>query len=271
MTQEVRLKGIEILPEISERIKENVCMIIARLDHRFNNVDIQKLITDASSLHAMNIICKGTGFLISTGYVVTAYHVIENAYKIECLTPQGWIDLKLAKYSKQHDIALLKPEIKWSKGIDIKLEVIPHLRKGEIVFTLGYPLTYYDLEPILSVGFLSSIQERNGVKRLIVNAAFNVGNSGGPLLNLQGDLLGIVVAKSVFIEPLMNDILQVLRKPGVDLVYNTVRLPGGISEVITLSKVIQTIVKWVRNNIQTNIGEAVSVEHLVQLLVNKLR
>jgi len=85
-------------------------------------------------------------------------------------------------------------------------------------------------------------------------------------LNLQEELLGIVVAKSLFIDSLTEEILQVLEKPKVDLVYDTIELPGGITKEITSSIVFQTLVNLMANNMQTNIGKAVFVEHLVQLL-----
>ncbi|RLG77699.1 MAG: hypothetical protein DRO12_01455 [Thermoprotei archaeon] len=111
MPQGFIFKGIEELSEIVEDAKENVCMVLARLDPRVLNDSVQDIIAQASSLHAMGIISKGTGFLISSGYVVTAYHVVEGAYKIECLTPQNTaIELELVRYSKLHDLALLKPE-----------------------------------------------------------------------------------------------------------------------------------------------------------------
>jgi len=89
MFQESKLRSIEILPEVYDRVKDNICMVMARLDPRLNNVSIEELIEHTSSLQAMNIISRGTGFLISAGYVVTAYHVVENACRIDCLTPQG--------------------------------------------------------------------------------------------------------------------------------------------------------------------------------------
>ncbi|MHA1609450.1 MAG: S1 family peptidase [Candidatus Njordarchaeales archaeon] len=267
MPKGFRREDIEILPEIAKRVKENICMIIARIDRRLINVDVQELVARASSLHAMNAISKGTGFLISSGYVVTAYHVVKNAYKIESLTPRGnWINLKLTRYSELHDIALLEPEVKWSKGINVEMEEFHYPEKGELVFTLGYPLMYYNPEPLLSVGFLSNIQKADNIKKLIVNAAFNVGNSGGPLLNLQGTLLGVVVAKSIFPDPLMRTIIQALERPNIEIVYSTIKLPGGVTEEITLGKIIWILVRWVLNNIQTNIGEAISIDHLIPLL-----
>jgi S1-C subfamily serine protease len=270
MLQELSYKSFGELSKIIEDLKESLCMVLARLDPRISDANIQDIIARASSLHALSIISRGTGFLISLGYVVTAYHVIKGAYRIECVTPQGTvIELKPIKYSELHDIALLKPEYKWSKGIYVKSSIL-HFKKGELVFTLGYPLGYSAYEPILSVGFLSGIRVSKGVETIIVNVAFNVGNSGGPLLNMQGELLGIVVAKSVVKEPIIDIALQVLKRPGVELVYGTIELPGGIREEITLSKIISAFIRWVTANIQTNIGEATSVRHLIDL-VSSLR
>jgi len=264
-----RLRGIELLPSTAETLKKHVCMVLAKLDPRLKNININNLAIQSSSLHTLGLLSKGTGFLISPGYVATAYHVIKDAYQITCLTPLNeFIDLELMKYSEQYDIALLKPKIKWSGGITINdvENTLRVLKKGELVFTVGYPLGYRDPEPILSVGFLSNIQESKGVQKLVANIAFNVGNSGGPLFTIGGKLIGVVVAKSLVSHPLINVISRVMEKPGVELVYGTVELAQGIKEELTLGKTILTLIKWISDNVQTNIGEAISTKHLVELL-----
>lgn len=129
---EFRLRGVEILPATIGRIRENICMILANLDPRLNNVNTSELSAHSSLLHAMGLLTKGTGFLISSGYVVTAYHVVKNACRIVCLTPfNNFINLKLVKYDESRDIALLEPETRWSGGIsidDVKSSL--HLRRG---------------------------------------------------------------------------------------------------------------------------------------------
>ena len=61
---EFRLRGVEILPATIGRIRENICMILANLDPRLNNVNTSELSAHSSLLHAMGLLTKGTGFLI---------------------------------------------------------------------------------------------------------------------------------------------------------------------------------------------------------------
>ena len=84
---EYRLRGVEILPATIGRIRENVCMIFANLDPRLSDVSAGELSAHSSLLHAMGLLTKGSGFLISSGYVVTAYHVVKSAYRVVCLIP----------------------------------------------------------------------------------------------------------------------------------------------------------------------------------------
>jgi hypothetical protein len=169
----------------------------------------------------------------------------------------------LVKFNEVYDIAWLEPEIKWSEGINLESKV-EGLKKGDLVFTLGYPLDYFGSEPILSVGFFSNFLEKGNVKRLIVNVAFNVGNSGGPLFDLNGKVLGIVVEKSLMRDPMIEIAFQILEKPGVELEYTKIKFPDGSEEEMTLSKILRMLIKWIVDNAQTNIGEAVSVEYLIE-------
>ena len=83
---------------------------------------------------------------------------------------------------------------------------------------------------------------------------------------MQGRLIGIVKAKGIMKHPLITAILQTLEKPEVELVYGTIRIAGNIEVELTLSKIIQTLIRWMSDNMQTNIGIAVSVKHLTELL-----
>jgi S1-C subfamily serine protease len=162
----------------------------------------------------------------------------------------------------------LKPEIKWSKGINIKYRA-QQPKKGDLVFTLGYPLyygyPYYIIsEPTLSVGFFSNVLEEGGIRRFVINAAFNVGNSGGPLFDLQGGLLGIVQAKSILKHPMIQIAFQILEKPGVEIIYAKIKLPNGSEREMTLGGIIRMLISWIADNVQTNIGEAIPAEYLME-------
>jgi S1-C subfamily serine protease len=94
---EFRLRGVEILPSLVERVKRNVCMIICGINHKIAEIPVQSLIANVSLLYAAGLISKGTGFLTSDGYVVTAYHVVKKAIDIKCLpcTYNNLLNLKI--------------------------------------------------------------------------------------------------------------------------------------------------------------------------------
>jgi len=261
MGMEFRLRGIEKLPSTIRAIKNHLCAIIALQDSK---IDIKEAIASIPVMYSLGKLSKGTGFLLSSGYVTTALHVVDEAYKIYGLTPSGkYVTLKLMKKNKAFDLALLEPEEVWSSGLHIPEDV--RLQVGDLILTLGYPLNYMGDEPILTAGFLSNIIRRD-ITKLIVNCSFNVGNSGGPLLNADGRLVGIVIAKSILKDPYIEMIEKIMEHPGVELVYASIKLPGGFEEEITLSKAIRIMIKWMAANFQTNIGIAISSAHLRTLV-----
>ena len=80
-------------------------------------------------------------------------------------------------------------------------------------------------------------------------------------------LIGIVRAKGIMKYPLITTILRALEMPGVELVYGAIKIIDENIEVeLTLSKIIKTLIKWISDNVQTNVGIAVSVKHLAGLL-----
>ncbi len=140
----------------------------------------------------------GSGFLISPdGFIVTNQHVVENASEINAEFPDGR-SLKAMKIGEDPmtDIAVLKvtsdpfPYLHFSKPNSVKV--------GQLAIAIGNPLGY---ESTVTAGVVSalgrSLRSRSG--RLIedviqTDAALNPGNSGGPLVNSRGELIGINTA-----------------------------------------------------------------------------
>ena len=146
---------------------------------------------------------SGTGFALNNGYIATNYHVVENANTI---TVQGIRGNNNDKYSasviatdKVNDLALI--QIKDSKFNGFGQ--IPYRVKtstsdvGEDIFVLGYPLiTTMGNEIKLTTGVISSKTGYMGDVALYqISAPIQPGNSGGPLFDNQGNLIGIVNAK----------------------------------------------------------------------------
>ena len=146
---------------------------------------------------------SGTGFALNNGYVVTNYHVIDNAKSIYIQGVKGDFVKKykatIIATDKYNDLALLRIEDGSFNGFGS----IPYNVKtsvsdvGEEVFVLGYPLTSTMGDEIkLTTGVISSKTGFQGdVSLYQISAPIQPGNSGGPLFDNRGNLIGVVNAK----------------------------------------------------------------------------
>ncbi len=135
-------------------------------------------------------VAQGTGFIISEdGYIVTNAHVLYGARVAEAITSdQETKNMDLIGYNKVLDIALLKIEGSYSS---LEFEDSDNVRVGEKVIAIGNPL---GLSFSVSEGIVSAIHRKgnNGLNAYIqTDAALNPGNSGGPLINSNGKVIGI--------------------------------------------------------------------------------
>ena len=138
----------------------------------------------------------GTGFAISTnGYILTNLHIINGADSLYVQNSKGEsFKVKSIYTDPQNDIAILKISDKHFTN----LSSIPYTIKrnmsniGEIVYTLGYPKD----DAVLGEGYVSS---KNGfigdTTQYQVAISVNPGNSGGPVLDNNGNLVGIISGK----------------------------------------------------------------------------
>ncbi len=145
----------------------------------------------------------GTGFALNNGYVATNYHVVEGAASIKISGVQGNFSTSysanVVASDKFNDLAILKINDPAFKGFG----TIPYKVKttldevGEDIFVLGYPLTATMGEEIkLTTGIISARTGFQGdVSLYQISAPVQPGNSGGPLFDSKGDLIGIVNAK----------------------------------------------------------------------------
>lgn len=136
-------------------------------------------------------VSQGTGFLItSNGYVVTNQHVIEGATAASIFTSDGkqYVVRKIGE-NKAMDIALLK--IAGNKFYALEIGDSDDVKIGEKVIAIGNPL---GLAFTATEGIISA-RDRKGNNNLPfyfqIDAPLNPGNSGGPLINTKGEVIGI--------------------------------------------------------------------------------
>ena len=143
----------------------------------------------------------GTGFALNNGYIVTNHHVIEDAQDISIQGVKGATTKYKAKViasDRNNDLAILKIDDSKFDGFGtIPYKVSTRIVDvGEDVFVLGYPLTQYMGEEIkLTNGIISSRTGYQGdVSSYQISAPIQPGNSGAPLFDSKGDIIGIINA-----------------------------------------------------------------------------
>jgi len=143
---------------------------------------------------------SGSGAVLDRrGHILTNYHVIEGARQIRVTLFNGQsYDARLVGQDAINDIAVLRITAPPDSLIPVELGNSERLKVGQKAFAIGNP---FGLERTMTVGIISSLnrslRSRQGrlIKNMIqVDAALNQGNSGGPLLNSRGQLIGMNTA-----------------------------------------------------------------------------
>ena len=142
----------------------------------------------------------GSGVVVAKGYVLTNYHVVENASMLEVTSGDDTYSATVAGYDESLDLAVLKVE-------DLPLEPVvlgdsDALKVGDWAICIGNPLSFTGTT---TVGVISALNREvtskstdaygrrtNNVNRMIqTDAAINAGNSGGGMFNVAGELVGV--------------------------------------------------------------------------------
>ena len=216
---------------------------------------------------------SGTGFFISSdGYIITNAHVIESASKVTVLLDSGEEeDAQVIGKDEEIDICVLK--ISKSGMPALSLGDSDQVRVGEYVLAIGNPLDADKLANTLTFGIVSALAREITIDNytntyLQTDAAINFGNSGGPLLNMQGQVIGVNSAKTItagydafgnavnaegigFALPI-NQVKTVLsslitkgkvERPGIGIVVGTVTETLAKEENLPLGAYVQSVVK----------------------------
>ena len=137
----------------------------------------------------------GTGFFLLSDekYAVTAYHVVEDAEQIEIIMNDQHIisDVDILTYDKTKDVAILKLPVEERGEKDGGLEIRKSpVTFGEEVFAIGFPLKE---TPIITRGIVNNPSALiNGRNRILTSAEIASGMSGGPVLDTNGQIVGLI-------------------------------------------------------------------------------
>jgi serine protease Do len=134
---------------------------------------------------------EGSGFIVSAdGYILTNAHVVQNADEVTVkMTDRREYTAKVVGVDEQTDVAVLKIEAK--NLPTVRLGDPSKLRPGEWVVAIGSP---FGLENSVTAGIVSATARAAGgnyTPFIQTDVAVNPGNSGGPLFNLNGEVVGI--------------------------------------------------------------------------------
>ena len=167
----------ETLPDLVRRVKPAIVAIVTY---------------DANGV----ALTTGSGFFLRPGQVVTNLHVIRGARRCEVKTLDGkgriYPVAGLLDVDEEGDLALLSVELPHSRGRTSTLAtLLPE--EGEKIFVIGNPLK---LEGSVSDGIVSAVRELPNIGKIIqITAPISHGNSGSPVFNLKGQVVGVVTIK----------------------------------------------------------------------------
>lgn len=209
---------------------EDALMKIIWTDGSPEQLYIKLYPTSSTSKNANGIASSGTGFaLTSNGYIVTNYHVVDGATSIAVKGVNGNFSTsykaKVVVSDKNNDLAIIQIE----DNAFTNISKIPYTIKssssevGENVFVLGYPLRASMGDEIkLTNGIISSKTGFQGdITAYQISAPVQPGNSGGPLFDKFGNLIGVINAKHTGAENVSYAIKVSYLKNVIDLLPTT--------------------------------------------------
>ena len=149
----------------------------------------------ASSDDKLQFAASGSGFAVSDdGHLVTNFHVIEGCQEV-VLHDQGWeYPLTIITFDPKNDLALLKADFE-PKAVFALTDKRPQLLQD--IYVAGYPFGHEISSSVkVTKGIISSLTGiGNDYSNIQIDAALQSGNSGGPILDDYGNLVGVAVAK----------------------------------------------------------------------------
>lgn len=139
---------------------------------------------------------SGTGFIVGDGRVLTNNHVVEGCAVMSARNAQGQtVSARVDATDPRRDLALLR--VPQGFGPVLTFRDSPPVQRGETVVTYGFPLSgVLSSGPTLTTGDVSALAGlRDNPLHFQISAPVQPGNSGGPLFDAQGHVMGVVVSK----------------------------------------------------------------------------
>lgn len=142
------------------------------------------------------MLSSGTGFVVAPGRALTNAHVIEDCRSVR-VRAAGGADLaaRVLRADRERDLALI--EVPEAAGPALPFRRAGQVRRGESVVTYGFPLAgLLSSGPTLTTGEISALAGLgDNEQQFQISAPVQQGNSGGPLLDMAGNVVGVIVSK----------------------------------------------------------------------------
>jgi len=177
------------LTELFERVSPSVVQIVVKSESNTGKGDPYAKVTMGG---------MGTGVLMSAdGDIVTAAHVVSSASEIEIIYKGGEVTTAtIVQVSNMGDVALLRANSVPKSAVVAKFGDSDKEKIGDDVFVIGFPM---GLSYSLSTGVISGLHKQDlkigkghRMEMFQTDASINTGNSGGPMFNYKGEVIGIV-------------------------------------------------------------------------------
>ncbi len=135
---------------------------------------------------------SGSGFLVSRdGYILTNRHVVGGSRFVKVRWPDGTESLgEVVRSDSRRDVALIKAEARQQQPLGFRSSAV---LQGDVVFAVGTPLDA-KLQNTVTRGIVSAMRTLDGLSYIQSDVAVNPGNSGGPLLDEKGLVVGVAVS-----------------------------------------------------------------------------
>lgn len=205
----------------------------------------------------------GSGFLVSKeGHVLTCWHVIGDLPAVHILFDrgQGKYDYFLANCvckDKTKDFAILKIDKKNSDYLE--LGNFNDINEGDEILFAGFPLKI--LKTSFSRGMVSAKGQDilgNELNAYQIDGSINNGNSGGPLINRDGKVVGMITLKYSEFDSLLQSILNLGKMTGVSI--------GNANGRLDIGETFHNILKLMKTHVNVGIGHAFSIEYAKEKL-----
>lgn len=156
---------------------------------------INQKLAAANDVPSSKLQSAGSGFLINrVGNIVTNYHVIEGCSKVQVRWSSGVMQASIVGTDETNDLAVLRSEIDELKPLIFRDGRV--IRQADPIVAIGFPLTgLLATSAKVSIGAVSALAGLgDDIRFLQISAPIQPGNSGGPLLDFSGNVVGVVVS-----------------------------------------------------------------------------